>query len=506
MKQLNAFRQIALFIMALLSINACKHPPGKVPVPTVDPAATQYPLEVAKIMVGKCATAGCHNAASYTAAANLRLDDWKYLFDGSVNGAVAIPYCAENSSILYFLNPSAGEYDALSVAPTMPYNQSPLSKDEYNIIKNWIAKGAPDKNGNIPFASNAETRQKVYMAQQGCDWVAVVDADKKVVMRYIKVGGNANIIESPHTVQVDNNGRYAYVCFLAGNIIQKIDCSTDSIAGEYTLALGSDQGYNFNVVHLSPDGSKLVASQLQGQGRIVIINTADMSVNANLPYLQNPHGIAANPTFDTFYITAQYGNTVYKAAKGTSAVKISIDGKPAATIGDSTGGTPNPHEILMAPDYSKYFVTCENTKEVRVLSRANDSVIKVIPVGNVPKEMAVSKTQPYLFVTCMEDISQVSALFRGSVYVIDYNTLNIVKRIDGEFYQPHGITVDDRNGTFYVASRNANTNGPAPHHTSSCGGRNGYYQVYNLNTLAPVPKRRYEVTPDPYSISVRFKN
>ena len=80
-----------------------------------------------------------------------------------------------------------------------------------------------------------------------------------------------------------------------------------------------------------------------------------------------------------------------------------------------------------------------------------------------------------------------------------------MKRIDGTFYQPHAIGVDDKNGFVYFVSRNTNPNGPAPHHTSDCGGRNGYYQVYDLNTLEPINKRRYEVTPDPYSIDARFK-
>src|SRR5690606_30121965 len=116
--------------------------------------------------------------------------------------------------------------------------------------------------------------------------------------------------------------------------------------------------------------------------------------------------------------------------------------------------------------------------------------------------IAMSKSKPYALITCMEDNSS-NPGFRGSVYVIDYNTFETTK-IDGPFFQPHGIAVDDRNGTFYVASRNATQDGPAPHHSSSCAGRNGYYNVYDLNTLKRLPKR-YEVTVEPYSADVRFK-
>ena len=42
-----------------------------------------YPREVGKILVGKCATSGCHNDASYKIAAGLNLTTWSDLMKGS---------------------------------------------------------------------------------------------------------------------------------------------------------------------------------------------------------------------------------------------------------------------------------------------------------------------------------------------------------------------------------------------------------------------------------------
>ena len=496
---MNLNKLSTLLVGCIIALGSCKHDPPVMPAKEIDPASTQYPLDVANIIVKKCATAGCHNETSYTGAGGLRLDDWQYLFNGGNNGAVAVAYSPENSSLLYFINP--GDHDNISVKPTMPYNQPPLSKQEYDLIKKWITDGAPDKNGNIPFGSEAATRQKAYVTQQGCDLVGVIDAEKKVIMRYIKVGQAAGAIESPHFVQTDGKGGYAYVCFTGGSLIQKIDMTTDKVIGQYDL--GSFMGgFNFNIVQISGDGKHLVTSQLTSNGSLVRINTETGAVT-RIATLTHPHGIASNKSFDTFYVTGQYGNTVYKVAQGMPPANISIDGKPPTTI--PLESTPDPHEIIMSPDYSKYFLTCEKTNEVRVMDRFGDSLIKAIPVGKKPQEVAMSSSYPYLFVTCMEDISQVSSLFRGSVYVIDYNTLEVVKRIDGKFFQPHGVAVDDKNGTFYIASRNTLSDGPAPHHTSNCGGRNGYYQVYDLNTLKALNGRTYEVTPDPYSVNMRFK-
>jgi DNA-binding beta-propeller fold protein YncE len=117
--------------------------------------------------------------------------------------------------------------------------------------------------------------------------------------------------------------------------------------------------------------------------------------------------------------------------------------------------------------------------------------------------MALSTTQPYLFVTCTEDISGLSSFYKGSVYVFNYNTLQFIKKIDGPFYQPHGIAVDDIHKKVFVASRNANSLGPAPHHSNNCGGRNGYYNIINLNTLQLQSNKKYELLVDPYSVDVR---
>lgn len=482
-------------IALVFGIASCKHDPPK-PAATVDPASTQYPIEVANILVSKCATAGCHNAASYTFAGGLRLDDWNYLFDGAGTGAVAIPYSPENSSLLFFLNPSPGEYDELSVKPTMPYNEDPLSREEYNIIKDWIVKGAPDKNGNIPFASNAATRQKIYLTLQGCDLVAVIDAEKRVVMRYIKVGASTSEIEAPHFIQIDKKGEYAYICFTGGRVIQKIDCRTDQIVAEMNIG---EQAYN--IVQVSDNG-EVIASQLLGGGRLIL---GDVSAGTyrTIARLQNPHGIAPTRNFDTFFVTGQTGNTIYKVDRDGEYEMISLDGKTPRT--NVAADNPDPHEIMMVPDYSKYFVTCEKTHDVRVMDAYGDTLLKVIKTGIKPQELAMSRKQPYMFVTCMEDISKVSALYRGSVYVINYNTLEVVKRIDGEFYQPHGVAIDDMNDQFYVASLNLNTDGPAPHHISNCGGRNGYYQVYDLNMLERKDRKTYEVPPSPYSMQTRFR-
>jgi len=162
-----------------------------------------------------------------------------------------------------------------------------------------------------------------------------------------------------------------------------------------------------------------------------------------------------------------------------------------------------PHEIIFSPDYTRYFVTCQDTNvnQVRVFSTSNDQLIKVIPVGRVPLEFAVAGPENILFVTNTEDDFYPDV--RGSISVIDLNTLTEVKKLKVG-WQPHGICVDPKLKKVFVANRNF-SGGPAPHHASACAGRNGYLSMIDLLTLETVPGFRPEVSVDPYAVGVRIK-
>lgn len=482
---------ILLLLTLAIYLCGCRHDslspqpqPGQV-------LADNYPENISKILTTQCATAGCHNATSYENAGGLLMDTWEHLFDGGNNGAVIIPYDIENSSLLYFINTHADL--GVIATPTMPLDRTPLGREEYIAVRDWVAKGAPDKNGNIPFAANAATRQKIYITHQGCDLVGVIDAEKKVLMRYIKAGKSLNN-EIPDQVKISPDGQYAYICFWNGQLIQKINLTTDSIAGEITLA----DGY-WKSMQLSPDGKTLLATNWQS-ATIVAMNTENMQLRQTYTGFQYPESIAGNAAFDTYYVTERFGNTLCKLSATNTIQKISIDGKPLTTI--PTDNTPNPYRILMAKDHSKYFISCENTNEIRVFDAQTDALLKVIPVGRMPQEMALSGVQPYLFVTCLNDT--VGNGIVGSVYAINYNTYE-TRRIEAKLFQPHGIAVDDRNGVFYVFSRNQDKSGPRPHHISPCNGRNGYYNIFNTATLQPYNNKRYEISVDPYAADIRFK-
>lgn len=454
------------------------------------PLFGDYPTEIGKIFTYRCATSGCHNESSAGGAAGLSLATYASLFKGSVNGSPVIPYRSDFSSLCFFIN----TFDDLGPKnqPTMPLNSNPLSRSEVETIKAWIDAGAPDINGNVMWADNPN-RKKYYVLNQGCDVVTVFDADTQLPMRYITVGNNAGIAEIPHRIEVSHDGQYWYVIFTGNSIMQKYRTSDDSFVA--SVSLGPYQ--NWSSMIISNDDKRAYCISWQPGSRLAVVDLENMVLKNNVGggNFIDGHGVALNKNNDTLYITKQYGNYIYKIDTALNGFnEIIIDGS-SSTVGSP--GTIDPHEIMFSPDGSKYFVSCQASNEVRVMSTHGDHLLQVINTGTFPQEMAKSVTKNKLYISCSEGMSGSNT--RGSVTVIDMGTNAATIYPVG--YQPHGIALDEANGYVIVASRNVNTSGPAPHHSSVCG-RNGFVNYFDLNSMQLLDKKT-EVASDPYSVSVR---
>ncbi len=441
-----------------------------------------YPPEVAEIMVKSCATAGCHNTASKDAASGLDLSTWNKMFDGNSNGAVTIPYWPGQSTLLYFINTDTSL--GIVQSPNMPFNNTPLTKDEIILIRDWINAGAPDKNGFVKFSDNPD-RKKFYISNQGCDIVSVHDAVSRVIMRYVSVGKSA-AIESPHMIKMSPDGEYWYSIFLNSDVMQRFRTSDDSYVDQVVIS----QGY-WNTFSISADGKKAFVVDFSQNGRIAYVDLENMTcplVYSDPGFFVSPHGSYLSPDGNTLMVTGQSGNVIYKWDV-TDPLQPDYD---PVTI--NTTGVADPHEVIYSPDGSKYYVSCENINEVHVFNSIDDSFITAIPTGDFPQEFSISKDNDLLFV---------SNMIGNSVTVIDIVNDIFIKTIQTG-YEPHGLAVDDDKNVVYVANRNTQTSGgPPPHHVSECGGRNGYLTIIDMNTLELIPGYKTELSVDPYSVMVR---
>lgn len=478
------FNSLVIGSFVIITLNSCTNDKGI-------PDYNNYPDDIGKLFFTKCSTPGCHTDASKDAAAGLSMESWDKLFDGGRGSEAVIPFRHDYSTLFSYTNTFSDL--GISNLPTMPFSGANLSREEILLLKNWINAGAPSRDGFVKF-SDDPNRKKIYISNQGCDVVTVMDQETLLPMRYIDVG-NTGGIESPHMIKVSPDGQYWYLVSISGNSLQKFRTNDDSFVGEAFLSLK-----NWNTFTLSNDGQKAYVIDWSSNGDIAEVDLTAFTVTHNIGF-SFPHGSCLNPAGDTLYVTQQNSsNKLYKMPVNDlfSFTEVNLFTAPPTSF-------LNAHEIFFSPDGTKYFVTCQGTSELRIFQKGTDQLLAIIPVGALPSEMSASALHNYLFVSCPEDIISFPGK-RGAIWVIDINTNSLISTIYSG-HQPHGLAVDDTKNLVYVANRNATSDGPAPHHFGACGGRNGYVTFIDMNTLTLLKTgtndKKVEVSVDPYSVAVR---
>lgn len=464
----------------------------------LDYSNTGYPDPIANLIINKCTNSGCHNQTSKYGAAGISLSTWNQLFEGGNVGAIVIPFRPDLSTFCYFTN----TYTDLGTAllPTMPLNQTPLTRSEYSILRDWIASGAPDRKGNVKFSDNPN-RNKIYVTNQLCDVVTVFDANTLLQMRYVNVGNSAST-EFPVCLKVAPNKKYWYVSFLSQNgIIQKYNANNDSYAGQVFLGTGSwvsfqitaDSKYGYFVDNSNP-------------GKIAYVDLEQMKVLATYTFGNNfiyPRGIALNESLNTIYVGVDNGNYIYKIdiTNPLSPVihEMPIDGTSIVQHQSSI----DPFDLSVDPSGNNCYICCRKSNEIRVINMQKDSLVKIINLVSPPAFLNFSHSTNNLFVSCTDDSISFPGE-RGSIIVINYSSNSIVKNLYSG-YQPTGLAVDEGMKVVAVINSNISASGPAPHHAhgSGCSGRNGNITFIDLNTLELIPGKKSEVGVYPYGISVR---
>lgn len=478
-----------LFYFSCLLFISCKKDIGSVNY-------GDYPVAVGRVIAKNCSSSGCHNTKSYQAASGLNLESWQAMFSGSNSGSPVIPFSSRFSSLCYFINtyPELGTQNS----PTMPVNKKALSYDEVKLIKDWIDVGAPDIKGNVMWADNP-SRKKLYAVNQGCDVVTVFDSETQLPIRYIQVG-NKSSADTPHHLKVSHDGKYWYVIFINNNIMQKFRCSDDSYVGDIPLSplaagTGTGNAQDWNTFVISADNKRAYCVSWTASGKVAAVDLENMKLLHFLGGQYYPHGIVLNGPNDAVYVAAQTGNFITKIDTGfAGTTQISLE-----NAGINTNSSLDPHDLILTPDTQNIFITCQKSNEVRLYNIPTSLVTNTIPTGKYPQEIVYSSVANSYFISCTYDSTTFSHSM-GVVSRIDPNSFAVTNLKVG--YQPHGIAVDDSKRLIYVVSRNVQSNGPAPHHTSQCLGRNGFVNFIDLNSFTLLAKH-YELSVDPYFIYTR---
>jgi len=106
----------------------------------------------------------------------------------------------------------------------------------------------------------------------------------------------------------------------------------------------------------------------------------------------------------------------------------------------------SPLEVVVSHDGARLYVLCQQSETVRVFDAASYAPIKTIPVGRVPRGMALSASGDRLYVTNS---------WEDTLSVIDTQTLAVVAtwNVGAE---PSGVVADRAGERIFVANRISN--------------------------------------------------
>lgn len=103
----------------------------------------------------------------------------------------------------------------------------------------------------------------------------------------------------------------------------------------------------------------------------------------------------------------------------------------------------SPLEMVFSPDGRLLYVVCQDSDEVRVVDVASGKPVNSVPVGHVPRGIALSPDARRLYVT---------NAWSDTVSVIDTNSLRVIQTLPTG-YEPSGVISDKQGETLYVANR-----------------------------------------------------
>jgi YVTN family beta-propeller protein len=418
------------------------------------------PAQVQRIFNFNCTTSNCHGTSN--PGEGLELVTWDRLIKGSRNGEVVLPFYPDESHMIHSL---LGEARG-GVDPRMPLSRNPLPDADIQIIRQWIAAGAPNDQGDLPFA---DARRKIYVTNQGDDQISVIDADQLVVMRIIEVGVLPGV-DSPHNVFVDPQNEYFYVSLINSARVLKFDVETDELVA--TAVVGQSPA---NPV-TSPDGKTLyVTNWNPNNATFHVLDAETMTERYFLtfppPLGTLPHGLTVTADGSTIYTTHEGSGMVFRIQLGETAqdailTPISL-GEPALAL--------RPLQVLLDQEEEHLFVTCNGSGEVRVIDLATDEMVHVIPITGKPWLLDLTGDGRHIYV---------GNWGKDGVDVIDADDFSFESMTNatagGQYFaRPHGVVITDR----FAFVSNENTNGQIPqHHPTQGGGNDGAVTIIDLQT------------------------
>lgn len=453
---IKSFFALSGAVVVALGLAACAYSQASVQVSASTPR--NFEQDIQPILSEKCTS--CHGASK--ASKKLRLDSWKYLFDGADDGEAVIPYDADNSLLVEITARLAGGKHPSEL------DGDTLTSDEVRAIRNWIETGAKNKKGAVPYA---DSKNLLYACNQDDATVSVIDMDANVVIRTVdlqKLGFSPNA--KPHHVAVEPGGEHWYVSLIGDDVVLKFNRQNELV--------GRTDFERPGLLLADPDRNILLVGRsmkaVNPPQRLGVIDRETMEVDELDVFISRPHALALSVDGRFLYTASLAANQVVTMNRETEKVDlynvpgpvhtlvqfaVSPDGTTLAVGGQMTGmflffDLENPdapevvdsirvaaqpwHPIYSADGEFIYFGN-KGADKVTVVNAEARAVAAVISGRGIaePHGSALSPDGEYLYISSNNtsgsyipryDLGDNSNV--GTVAVIDTESRRIVKVIE----------------------------------------------------------------------------
>ena len=382
-----------------------------------------YPSDIDSVLEAKCS--GCHGADRQEAG--LRLDSWDHLFAGSEEGEVVIPYDADNSLLVELVTkfgtgPHPSELDA-----------DTLTDDEIDRIRTWIEAGAPNDDGEIPYA---DSQNLLYACNEGEASISVIDMDANVVIRRIDLvefGFSENA--KPHHVAVEPGGEHWFVSLIGDDTVLKFNRQNEVV--------GRTSFERPGMLVADPDQDLLIVGRsmkaVNPPQRIGVIERSSMEVDELDVFIERPHALALGRDGRFLYTASLAANQVVTMNRETDQVDLYNVPGPIHTL----------VQFAVSPDGGTLAVGGQVTGKFLFFNLSNPDAPEVtdsISVAAAPWHPVYSADGKFIYF---------GNKMASKVTVVDAEARNIAAEISGRgLAMPHGSALSPDGRYLYISNTN----------------------------------------------------
>jgi YVTN family beta-propeller protein len=270
-------------------------------------------------------------------------------------------------------------------------NEETSSLDVYDRKTGKLIKkvALSDHPNNI---SVTKTGDRIVVAiARGVGGLDIVDAATLTLKKTISTNGGRL-----HNVYVTPDSKYV----VGGSIPSKTFYVFDLAKEQLAWAMPMDVGVRCMAIETNADGStKRVFSQMSGLNGFAVIDFAAQkeATRVTLPgvplafdhggYRTNEpsHGIGIAPDNKTLWVSSIPNNAVYEYSLADLTVIGKVDLPSEKIAGHAAPLSAVANWVTFTPDGKELFVSNSGLRSVSVIDTAAMKVVKVIPVGEVPK-------------------------------------------------------------------------------------------------------------------------